>query len=518
MRAGLMCYAIFAAILCVIVSAKASQLTWDLGPYRIVVPDIFDFDRFALVHGRVYASAVERMARCRMYLARAMQAFLSFVGYKKGLTSSYQAPNRLSDRTPEELKQIFNYAGEDGELLAPNSESKLDEPAIADLPAIENELLEMTQKDDELGLGKLIARELGLRADSHEPTDQGLSVQDLAPEPQEEGEEEPVEVLAKIPQQVESNNPHYEAPEMTSCGLERSGSASKPLGYEQAKAITDSPVGRFMSNLISSAAVSMAQRFRANEEARDDEVTYVDHRQDACLLQPRDQGDCGCCYVFAAISYLEWLYCTSSSKLASFSEQYPLDCGRASNGLYGCQGGNVKSVLHFVNDRGIELEQNYPFREAKEECPYDDSIESDRMGYLRLDEPASYRVLQPSVESDLKRLLEVLERKPLIAGLKVITNTFLQYKGGVDEPDCRTDFAGHALLLVGHGRERGRDFWLFRNSFGHTWGEHGYYKLSKASRCFTFALDVTAKLGHKLNENYHVEPITKRYVQHLLLN
>ena len=37
----------------------------------------------------------------------------------------------------------------------------------------------------------------------------------------------------------------------------------------------------------------------------------------------------------------------------------------------------------------------------------------------------------------------------------------------------------HRPQLVGYGTEKGKDYWLVRNSWGTSWGESGYIKLEK---------------------------------------
>ena len=113
--------------------------------------------------------------------------------------------------------------------------------------------------------------------------------------------------------------------------------------------------------------------------------TSVDWRNNGYVTVVKDQGYCGCCYVFAATAALEGLYAKQYARLFNISEQNFLDCTK--NGYFvdyngvveplqtgiisafgysanGCNGGNADSILQYAKFNGFVLQAANPYKSA----------------------------------------------------------------------------------------------------------------------------------------------------------
>lgn len=224
---------------------------------------------------------------------------------------------------------------------------------------------------------------------------------------------------------------------------------------------------------------------RTSEHNMGPDEVFVDFRRDNCMLPVRRQGKCGACYAFAHTALLEHLFCKATGKQVAISEQYVIDCGHIfrEDVLLGCNGGDILRVGQFFSKYGIEKRDEYPYVARQNKCPYGDSKEdtnSTQMGHFRIN--ASPIILKIRV----KRIEYTLNHRntPVVIHIGTRGSDFREYGGGVHDMQGFKDEGGdHAVLLIGHGREDGREYWLIRNSHGIHWGEQGYYKLAKSAKC-----------------------------------
>lgn len=223
----------------------------------------------------------------------------------------------------------------------------------------------------------------------------------------------------------------------------------------------------------------------------------TDHRNSDCLNPVKDQGHCGSCYIYATVALYEWLHCKATGNLVEFSEQYAIDCGHSS-GANGCQGGVFKNVVDFIKDYGLETYENYPNTQSQGFCPYESSMSPNSMGFIRPVIGGFHWVDEEDFEKHLKK-------EPIAVAL-LLNEYFFEYGGGVDDAKGCDLSRFHLVLLIGSGREEGKDYWLFRNSHGSTWGNDGHYKLNKNSNCIMMSLGYVSKDKFKTNSRENINP------------
>ena len=480
-------------------------------------PKIFDFSNFKRRFKKHYRSLIEELTREKLYMGNAFRSFISRVSYKHQNASSYLSVNQMSDWTREEWRKT---------LLKPQQlEAYLEEAELSDEERAEiNELKAESEANE--AVPKSEGAFAGTKVDGGEGGELNLCEDDLTVDTEQlkdkfeeivndrnskpgyreiaeelvgeeesagadgdeeffdaheesagtDGDEEFFDAHEKIPADAIPNVSEQEAPD-ASDKLADSRTIFKKLEALLGSMIDHlSSIPFYLDKAITRAFIwSNGSGGYARTDLPDE--VFIDHRSSKCITPPRDQGNCGSCYIFSTLSLYEWAYCNANKERIKLSEQYLLDCGSL-NKLGGCEGGFQLEVGKFISAYGFELLDKYKYRAKEFECPYIKAkVPAEIMGFLRLDKP-KLKFIFPG------RLEEQLKISPVIITIQV-GREFDQYGGGVaDGNDCDKDSELHSVLLVGSGRENGYEYWLIKNSHGMAWGERGYYKLNKNTQCF----------------------------------
>jgi cathepsin B len=70
-----------------------------------------------------------------------------------------------------------------------------------------------------------------------------------------------------------------------------------------------------------------------------------------------------------------------------------------------------------------------------------------------------------------------MENGPVQTGFEVYED-FLHYKSGIYKYTDGIILGGHAVKIVGWGKEGAVNYWIVANSWGPKWGEKGYFRIA----------------------------------------
>jgi cathepsin L len=180
---------------------------------------------------------------------------------------------------------------------------------------------------------------------------------------------------------------------------------------------------------------------------------------------------------------MEGAFFISKGLLMSLSEQQLINC--VNGGQYDCRTGGsiIEAFKYVISSGGIVSEVDEPYkRKDHQKCTFSKSTSLTYTAHF-----AGYKTVPSNDEDSLK---SAAAQQPIAIIIDASHRSFQFYKSGVyDEEQCCTNCQmnelGHAVLLVGYGREGGKDYWIVKNSWNVGWGDKGYVKIIRgdSGRC-----------------------------------
>ena len=193
--------------------------------------------------------------------------------------------------------------------------------------------------------------------------------------------------------------------------------------------------------------------------------------QAAGIITPvKNQGSCGSCWAFTATAIVESLYQKKFNYALNLSEQELIDCATTSTYInYGCSGGFSINALSYYKLFGVVMEQYYPYTTTQKTCKRPLTV-----GAYNINKVTTVQT------GSLIAFLKALSIGP-VATAYFVANDFFSYKSGIYVPSAAcvaSTTINHAVLAVGYDLNPAAPYIKFKNSWGSTFGESGYFRMS----------------------------------------
>ncbi|XP_018620289.2 cathepsin K [Scleropages formosus] len=196
---------------------------------------------------------------------------------------------------------------------------------------------------------------------------------------------------------------------------------------------------------------------------------FIDYRKLGYVTPVRNQGSCGSCWAFSSAGALEGQLMKTHGKLISLSPQNLVDCVSENSG---CGGGYMTNAFEYVKEnQGIESEDAYPYIGQEQQCAYSTA------GWA-----TSCRGYKEIKEGDEWALhAAVAKVGPVSVAIDATLYSFQFYKRGVYyDRNCNKEDLNHAVLVVGYGvTNKGKKYWIIKNSWSEQWGNKGYILMAR---------------------------------------
>jgi len=193
-------------------------------------------------------------------------------------------------------------------------------------------------------------------------------------------------------------------------------------------------------------------------------------------VQPvQNQGMCGSCWAFSAISAVESAYSIFARNNAKLSEAQLVECS-SKEGNGGCQGGLMDYAFDYAEKHSLCTFEEYPYG----------LIKYGLVGVCKVakvNKCTTYKVKNYTdvPEGNCTQLYNSLVQQPV--AVAVDASNWQSYKSGIfPSSNCQAEL-NHGVSLTGFIASGSQPFWVVKNSWGAGWGNSGYIYLQYNNTC-----------------------------------